>query len=1027
MKLLRLLMLTILFFCNDLIGQTGPGGVGDNSNNIVWLDANRELLTNGLFVSTLQDFSGNGNDFTQNLSGSKPTFGTNLINGLPAIQFDGTNDWLDSDAIPDLETTSLTYVVVFKRSLLQSQTLLSSKHSSLPSSVPKWATYSNAGSNALITAHYSPTIKHTNYIDPGVNSFVTVRIFPTYFEIFQDGQLKATKVANYTVTGVHEFLRLGGKTNSVTGNFLDGYISEAFIYNTALNDLELNIVHNYVGAKYNITPFQDRYAYEATHNLGVIGIGKNATNTHSVSKGSSILTLSKIGSTNFDMHDYIFTGHNGIALSSLDSTDMPLIYPTYARWSRTWRFDESGTDMGTINLTFDLSAGINNFADPTTYVLLQDANADGDGLFSTGTVTGITGTYDAVNKTMSFSLNPVDGVYFTLAGKAQILNIYSVASGDWSDANTWSCSCIPSVSDSVHIQNADSVVLDIDAAVYDLSLESAAKLAVLTNVNLDIHGNFDIQGKLYANDGQFSFVGNTTQMINANTDTISLNDIYIQTYSSGTVTFTNGVFELNSTLFPVFGDMIVDSTVATKFIVNSTSANTSGRIDEVISGFNLHGDVIVRRFIPSGVAGNRNLASPVLGATLAEWDNDLFISGSGFPDGCAYGDTTASGCYNSVKRYYDNHYIDVTDINYSLGNGLGYEVFCGDDLTVFSGTTLEVEGQINHTDVTIQTNSGWKIVGNPYASPVLFSQASFTNSLGKYFYVVDAQSGTYQYYDKVSNTASIPTLSNGLIAIGQGMWVNGFGFLTFPQSSKSSSSATFIRNSEVENALTLTMKQENSTFFHNMTVSFLPEANDGFDEFYDILHLSTGKEKASSIFMLDEDKAIRKNYTNFDGNDKIIDVKLNCLTNTNYTIESSNVNDLTDYENVYLFDKYLNKMIDLRAEETYTFYSEVGAFDRFKIIFSNNVLSTNDFISAVNTTSEISITQLGNAIEVSALNGEINNTVYVTNTLGQEIISGREVDLSNGPKLLNLPADLNGLMIVVVKNKNGITTKKIIL
>ena len=52
----------------SLIAQTGPGGVGNSSNNVVWLDGNTVTTATHPNIATWLDQSGNGNDFTQGLS-----------------------------------------------------------------------------------------------------------------------------------------------------------------------------------------------------------------------------------------------------------------------------------------------------------------------------------------------------------------------------------------------------------------------------------------------------------------------------------------------------------------------------------------------------------------------------------------------------------------------------------------------------------------------------------------------------------------------------------------------------------------------------------------------------------------------------------------------------------------------------------------------------------------------------------------------------------------------------------------------
>ncbi|GAH78594.1 unnamed protein product, partial [marine sediment metagenome] len=77
---------------NDNDGYTGPAGVGDNNNNVLWVRANDLGLSDDGQVSTWADTSGNNNDLSQSTTGFRPLFKTNQVNGFPAIRLDGTDD-----------------------------------------------------------------------------------------------------------------------------------------------------------------------------------------------------------------------------------------------------------------------------------------------------------------------------------------------------------------------------------------------------------------------------------------------------------------------------------------------------------------------------------------------------------------------------------------------------------------------------------------------------------------------------------------------------------------------------------------------------------------------------------------------------------------------------------------------------------------------------------------------------------------------------------------------------------------------
>ncbi len=62
-------------------------------------------------VATWVDSSGNGNDLVQSTEAEKPLFRINEQNGLPGIEFDGTDDWIGFDA-PIIEDAPMSIYVV---------------------------------------------------------------------------------------------------------------------------------------------------------------------------------------------------------------------------------------------------------------------------------------------------------------------------------------------------------------------------------------------------------------------------------------------------------------------------------------------------------------------------------------------------------------------------------------------------------------------------------------------------------------------------------------------------------------------------------------------------------------------------------------------------------------------------------------------------------------------------------------------------------------------------------------------------
>lgn len=80
----------------------------------LWLDAADAgtITLNGSTVSQWNDKSGNGRNATQATAANQPAFGATLINGKPALSFDGTNDVIFSSSTPVAFSTSASIFMV---------------------------------------------------------------------------------------------------------------------------------------------------------------------------------------------------------------------------------------------------------------------------------------------------------------------------------------------------------------------------------------------------------------------------------------------------------------------------------------------------------------------------------------------------------------------------------------------------------------------------------------------------------------------------------------------------------------------------------------------------------------------------------------------------------------------------------------------------------------------------------------------------------------------------------------------------
>jgi hypothetical protein len=75
-----------------VVAQNGPGGVGNQSSNVLWLQPSSLIgLNTGDDVLNWSDQSGNNNDVSQPNAAYSPSYVAAAVNGLASLRFDKSN------------------------------------------------------------------------------------------------------------------------------------------------------------------------------------------------------------------------------------------------------------------------------------------------------------------------------------------------------------------------------------------------------------------------------------------------------------------------------------------------------------------------------------------------------------------------------------------------------------------------------------------------------------------------------------------------------------------------------------------------------------------------------------------------------------------------------------------------------------------------------------------------------------------------------------------------------------------------
>lgn len=395
------ILLVLSFLLPTLaFGQSGPGGVGSSTTNVLWLSADQGVYNNAgttLATSTQNvqqwnDRSGNGRHAMQTTVGNRPNLQTSVLNGLPALRFTAANT--DRMMSTGLSTANRASVWVVAR------------YSSLPSPNPgliQGAATGNAYSSTPAQKNMGMWVSSsTSQVwGRGIQSDGTQRNV-TMATSLSSGQAyvlntmyRQTAISQYVDHGAAGSVATNGTLSSWTDMAIgcqagtegwNGDIAEVVAYNVDVNEAQRVIIANYLSAKYGTTLTANDVYREDNVGRGnfdheVAGIGRiNASNMHTDAQGSGIVRIS--GAAGLGDNEFLFWGHDDGALGAWGVGDVPT--GLQGRLQRVWRVSERNTtgaasvDVGAVDVTFDLS-GLGPVT-PTHLRLLVDT--DNDGVFN---------------------------------------------------------------------------------------------------------------------------------------------------------------------------------------------------------------------------------------------------------------------------------------------------------------------------------------------------------------------------------------------------------------------------------------------------------------------------------------------------------------------------------------------------------------------------------------------------------------------------------------------------------------------
>ncbi len=403
----------------------------------------------------------------------------------------------------------------------------------------------------------------------------------------------------------------------------------------------------------------------------------------------------------------------------------------------------------------------------------------------------------------------------------------------------------------VAVNSGSSVLLrtPIDLAD-DLVINSGGSLDVndTNNYQLSIAGDLTSNGTLETRMGNILLDGTGNQNLNS-TGSVDFYELTLNNTSGATM--QTGSYSLESTIYLTAGTLTTNN----DFTFLSTSSGTA-RIDEITGSGDINNDIIMERYVPNGDAGWRFFGSAVNGVTLNDWEDDVVTTGFPGADYPTFSFTSIYTYDETDTGSFNNGYTAPTNVTNSINVGEGYWVYCSNPLGGSSGFTVDLPGNPNTGTIVLPvtftssggaSNDGWNMVSNPFASTIDWDDGSWTKT--------NVNSGI-QIWDNVGmQYASYVTGVGGtnggtnLIASSQAFWVqtnNTSPSLVAPESVKTTSNQSFIRNSSPGDQITIQVLGQNG-FQDELLLNFNENSSWLFDANFDARKLYSSSNAVPSI------------------------------------------------------------------------------------------------------------------------------------------------------------------------------------
>ncbi len=312
-----------------------------------------------------------------------------------------------------------------------------------------------------------------------------------------------------------------------------------------------------------------------------------------------------------------------------------------------------------------------------------------------------------------------------------------------------------------------------------------------------------------------------------------------------------------------------------------------------------------------------------------------------------------------------------------------------------SSTTYSFTGPMNNGSFTATTsytstaaagNQGFNLVPNPYPSAINWRAASgwSRTNIDSAIYIWNSSQSTKNYASYVSGSS----INGGsqFIAVGQSFFVhanNASPVLSMNNSVRLHNTVSFLKNDSILPSL-LKIHADAGGASDEIVVRFADGATEGFDGEWDAYKMTGGADAPQFSSLTADGISLAINSLPLGAGEVVVPLNFSFSASSDVTFTASSMESFKPSTTIYLEDKGLSKMINLKQEPVYTFSYQAGsAVDRFNLHF-NGLTGISENNTTVNSNAFISNGLI--YLDVPSMQGQLAEiTVY--NMLGQVIRS----------------------------------------